>query len=134
MKDKILCLFKEPFKDPVRVEVENGFRAIQKQVNCDTFQCLAGPVRNTMAFIDDEAKFKPNALPNMRYGPDDIIVGNILFAGIDSKDGENNVDLTEKQIDMLIKCIKNGAITSEQAKKINVKDYTGFTFIALEDR
>lgn len=130
MKDKILCLFKEPFKNPVRVEVENDFRAIQNQVGCETFQCLAGPVRNAMAFIDDEAKLKPGALPNMRYGSD-IIVGNILFAGVD---GEDNVGLTEKQIDMLIKCIKNGAITPEQAKKISVKDYMGFTVIPLEDR
>ncbi len=118
-KNKILCLFKEPFKDPVQVEVEDDFHAIQNQVGCDTFQCLE-PFEDVCYFIDDEGKFKPLAKPNIRYGIDDIIVGNILIAGIR---GENNVSLTEWQIGFITKRLKSDSITPHQAVMINVRDY-----------
>lgn len=123
MKEKILCLLKEPFKNPVQIEVENDFRAIQKQVGCETFQCL-NPLHNIIFFIDDEGKLKKGAQPNVRYGTD-IIVGNILVAGID---GEDNVNLTNRQIDIITRCLNRDAFTKEEATRVNVKDYTGLAF------
>ena len=126
MKEKILCLFKEPFKDPVRIEVENDFRAIEKQVGCETFQCL-NPLHNIMFFIDNEGKLKKGAQPNVRYGTD-IIVGNILVAGID---GENNVSLTDRQIEIITRCLKRDEFTREDAARVNIKDYMGFAFFSF---
>ncbi len=126
MKEKILCLFKEPFKDPVRIEVENDFLAIQRQVGCETFQCL-NPLHNIMFFIDDEGKFKKGAQPNVRYGTD-IIVGNILVAGID---GEDNVSLSDRQIDIVTRCLNRNAFTRNEAVHVNLKDYMGFAFFSF---
>lgn len=93
MEDKIRVLKIEPGKEPYVKEIENDYRASQREVE-GLIDCI-GFGDGCVAVINDEGKIN-GMEPNRRYG-NDIICGPFFICG-DGREGDF-ISLTGEQIE-----------------------------------
>ena len=102
-------LFKEPGQRPIIMEIEKDLKAEQ--------EIVGGLIEavdftdNTCLICNEEGKLE-GLMPNLKYGRDDIIVGNIFVIGC-TEDGEFR-SLTEQEIEECIDKLNEMEINKNQ--------------------
>lgn len=110
MKEKLnTIVFKEPYKDPVVMQIENSLEAEQKEVK-GNIQVLN--VEDDICIICNEEAFLKDEKPNIIHGKYGTIFGNIFVIGANIETGEF-VSLAEEQAEKYIKELKEMAIKNE---------------------
>lgn len=95
-------IIKEPRKTHEIRKIENNLETYRKIINCKTIHVVQVPFNPDIAIIlDDNGKLLGKTPNFWRYN--DIIVGTVIFAGID---GEDLVDLTDEQINIINSYLK----------------------------
>lgn len=99
-------LVKEPLKSITTVSVENlELSTLLHLIDCDTVEVINMPIfkeKNIILLVDEEGKLKDKKFNfEIYYGgiAKTILVGNVVFAGID-KNGKW-IGLNKKQIDFI---------------------------------
>lgn len=109
-RGKMKAILKKPQSDPEIVEVENELESLHRVLECNFMEGVQ-IVPNTVAYIDEEGKLT-RRMPNLRFGENDVLVGNVLVCGLS---GSEERDLTEKEIEQVLAWMEENALSITDA-------------------
>lgn len=96
-------IIKEPKKEAKIIEIEDDLNTYYQLIDCSTIDIVRVPFHPDIAIIvDDEGALKDDSKPNFWRGSE-VIYGTAILAGVD---GENLIDLNERQINYMLAYFK----------------------------
>lgn len=126
---KVRIGLKEVGKDLIFKEVDGGYESISSIVG-GLIEYIPSGIEGLDIIINEEGKLK-NMMPNLYYGENDVLCGNVIF--IRNVDGDS-ASINKNDEDFLMKAIPNITIPQKEAENIleHIDNYLGFSIIGFD--